>query len=248
MTPDCSLHNLLIGFDQKSPPDREEDVRIVTAEKSSLDQAGVRFIADRLARPNAGSAILGLPGGRSVSGILDGLVKAPIDWPRVHIFLADERKVPVTDPESNYREILEHLAEPLSSTGRMPAANVHPCVAGAPEYSAEFGATGNHFDVLVLGVGEDGHIASLFPGRIGATEDPGFFIDVENSPKPPPRRVSASQRLIQGSSSIVLLFIGAGKKEALRLFRDPSVPASDCPAKLTTVCTDLLVLTDQEIS
>jgi len=228
--------------------EKEEKVRIVTAEKSPLDQAGVTFIADRLARPTAGSAVLGLPGGRSVTGILDGLVKAPIDWQQVHIFLADERKVPLADPESNYREIAEHLAALRSSTEPGPAMNIHPCVAGAAEYSTEFSSIGDHFDVLVLGAGEDGHIASLFPGKTGIAEDAEFFIDVENSPKPPPRRISASLRLIQRSSSIVLLFIGAGKKEALKMFLDPSVSASRCPAKLATACADLLVLTDQDIS
>ncbi|MFS8609476.1 MAG: 6-phosphogluconolactonase, partial [Gammaproteobacteria bacterium] len=85
------------------------------------------------------------------------------------------------------------------------------------------------FDTTLLGVGEDGHVASLFPGRSeGLGDDAPDAIGVRASPKPPPERVSLSARRLRESDEIVLLATGGTKREAIaRLARlDPSIPAS----------------------
>jgi 6-phosphogluconolactonase len=224
-------------------------MRIVTDNPQALEAEATRFIQTRLnsAVRTSGTAILGLPGGRSVTGILDGLARSAVDWTGVHIFLADERRVPIDSPDSNFRELNDHLFRPLQTAGTLKRSTVHPATTGAADYSKEFRSVGERFDLLVLGAGEDGHIASLFPGHSGLTSTDEFFIDVDDSPKPPPRRISASVSQVQRSGAIVLLFFGKGKRDALQQFLDPSVSAAVCPARMTVFCKDLLVLTDQPL-
>ena len=105
-------------------------------------------------------------------------------------------------------------------------------------------ALGGRFDAAILAAGEDGHCASLFP-RHPSVADPGErFVLVEDSPKPPPRRVSASRRLLERSGLGVVVFYGEGKREALRLFRDASVDVRACPSKLVASIEPSCLVTD----
>jgi 6-phosphogluconolactonase len=98
-----------------------------------------------------------------------------VDWPRVHIFFGDERRVPLDDPRSNYRAACDSLLDHVSVT----AANVHP-LTDADQYEgllrAFFGER-CEFDLLYLGMGDDGHTASLFPGSVSLLEQERWVID-----------------------------------------------------------------------
>jgi 6-phosphogluconolactonase len=98
-----------------------------------------------------------------------------VDWPRVHVFLGDERQVPLDDPRSNYRNACESLLDHVPVT----AANVHP-LTDADQYEgllrAFFGER-CEFDILFLGMGDDGHTASLFPGSVSLLEQERWVID-----------------------------------------------------------------------
>lgn len=141
----------------------------------------------------------------------------------VHFFWADERCVPPDHPESNYAVAQELLLEPLG----IPASNIHR-IRGElpPEEGARFATSelkalfpdtdpSPPFDLVFLGMGEDGHVASLFPGDpFEETPDTPWFRSVVAS-KPPPHRITMSYQLIQSAKQVWVLASGRGKKDAL---------------------------------
>jgi 6-phosphogluconolactonase len=225
-----------------------------TGDRSSLDRRAAERIAKALASVTRDrSAVLALVGGRSVGGIHAELAKLPVDWPRVHVFLADERLVPIDSDESNYKGIHADLVQPLVSAGKLPAANAHPLLVddarpdrGIAAYADAFRAAGGRLDVAVLSAGEDGHTASLFPGHPSVRDPSEGFIRVENAPKPPPDRMSASRTLLAKASLGVIVFYGEGKRDALARFDDASLGVVDCPSKVLGEMAAALVLTDLE--
>lgn len=139
----------------------------------------------------------------------------------VHFFWADERCVPPSDPESNFKMADELLFKPLN----ISPAQIHRIHGEDPPETAanamvqEFCriAPDRIFDLIFLGMGEDGHVASLFPNastNLRDAADP--FIIVKNSPKPPPTRISLSYRTIFDAKNVWVLVSGAGKETAFR--------------------------------
>lgn len=224
-----------------------------TGNRGDLDARAARELAaaidDAVAR--RGRAVLGLVGGRSVGGLYAALAAHDLPWERVHVFVADERLVPTTSPESNFRLVRDDLLAGPISRGRFPPANAHACepdpAAPGPaveKYGGELERLGGRFDAVVLSAGEDGHCASLFPGH-PSIDDPGpGFILVEGSPKPPARRVSASRMLLGRSRLAILVVYGEEKRGALARLRDPALGVRDCPAKLVAAIERGYLLTD----
>lgn len=149
-----------------------------------------------------------------------------LDWARVHVWWGDERWVPTGHPERNEVQaravLLDHVA--------IPADNIHPfpasdegidLEAAAARYRAELLRVGDgsfpSFAITFLGVGPDGHVASLFPERPGPTVDVPGVIAVHDSPKPPPERLSLTLPLINDSERVWLVLAGADKAAALGL-------------------------------
>jgi 6-phosphogluconolactonase len=144
----------------------------------------------------------------------------------VHFFWADERCEPPTDPDSNFKLASELLFAPL----KIPASQIHR-IRGedSPQVAAKFAeeelrrvvsANNNRqpvLDLIFLGMGEDGHVASLFPDappEVLNCASP--FLAIENSPKPPARRISLSYAAIAAAKQVWVLVSGAGKAAALR--------------------------------
>ncbi|MBU6282644.1 6-phosphogluconolactonase [bacterium] len=224
-----------------------------TGAKPELDGRVARLVAERVRatlreRPHA---VLGVVGGRSVGGIYGELAREDLPWERVHVFLADERLVPVTSDESNFRLVHVDLLDGLVREGRFPEANAHACTPdpadprpGIDAYGRALDALGGRFDVAILSAGEDGHCASLFPCHASVADEGERFLLVENSPKPPPRRVSASRRLLERSGLGVVVVYGEGKRDALALLRDPKVGVHGCPSKLVASIATSYLVTD----
>lgn len=196
-------------------------------------------------------AVLAVPGGRSVARIFDFLLGTGLDWGRIHLFAVDERLVLPADPDFNFAIAEEHLVAPLVASGRMPRENAHPFVfapaspdLGVARYERELEALGGRFDVVLLSAGEDGHVAALFPGHPSIGNPRHGFLTMDDSPKPPPGRMTSSASLIRASGSAVLLFVGEAKREALERFEDDAIPVSGCPAKLVLELGDATVFTD----
>lgn len=173
-----------------------------------------------------------LTGGSVGIGVLAAINESPerdeIDWSRVHFWWGDERWLATGHAERNDQQARDALLSHLS----IPAANLHPFPAAdngreldaaAEHYAAELasaadeGQTLPHFDLLLLGVGPDGHIASLFPDRPELMDAPGPVVAVRNSPKPPPERLSLTLGAINSAERVWLVLAGGDKASALGL-------------------------------
>jgi 6-phosphogluconolactonase len=143
----------------------------------------------------------------------------------VHFFWADERCVPPDDAESNFKTAHELLFAPL----KISDAQIHRIHGeDLPEFAARKASTEISgvvsknsvgqpvLDLIFLGLGEDGHVASLFPGKTEGTLSAEIFCAVKNSPKPPPNRVTLSYEAITAACEVWVLASGAGKETALR--------------------------------
>lgn len=180
-------------------------------------------VHDRLESAAAarGVATLAIPGGRTpgplltaLAGMCTGFLRA-----RLHLFWVDERAVPVGHADRNDAATLTAWAE----GGALPA-HVHPMPAevsdldlAATAYAADLAqACGQGpVDVAVIGIGEDGHMASLFPGHEGLDElDPVFA--VTDSPKPPPRRLTMSLGVLRQARHKIVIALGAVKGDVAR--------------------------------
>jgi 6-phosphogluconolactonase len=191
------------------------------------DAAAARLVVtltDALAvRPVAHIA---LTGGSMGSALVAALTRVParlaLDWQRVHVWWGDERYLPAGDPERNDTQ---NDAAGLGALG-LDRAQVHrvdgPDSSSSVEQSAEVYAdllrsTGAEtFDVVILGVGPDGHVASLFPGHPAATTRGMLATAVHYSPKPPPTRVSLTRECLERSREIWFLVSGRTKADAVR--------------------------------
>lgn len=221
--------------------------------RADLEARSAACVADtiRARAADAGRVVLGVVGGRSVGGIYAHLARASLPWAKVHVFLADERLVPVDSDESNFKLVRGDLLAPLLDSGAMPPANAHPFPldesrsdCGIEAYDDALGALGGRLDVVVLSAGEDGHTASLFPNHPSVRDEKEGFVLVEGSPKPPPRRVSASRKLLAAADLGVLVFFGEEKREALAKFGNPSIDVMGCPSKVLGSMRRGVVVTD----
>lgn len=189
----------------------------VAAAAALLVQALAAFPAPRLA----------VAGGSAASALDPARIHC---WGQLRLTWVDERLVPFDHPESNRgaawrsgRMVPPGLELPLLEDGETAQE------AASRASDALRTTFGNGLDVLLLGMGEDGHIASLFPGRPWAGARP--VLVVEDSPKPPSLRLSLSLPFLQTASRAILLANGEAKRGALLRLRegDPSLPAAHLP-------------------
>lgn len=148
---------------------------------------------------------------------LDGAQGRPPapDWGRVHITFTDERAVPPDDEASNFRMVRDTLTAPA----RVPTANVHRMPADLPDLDAAAagyeGLLPTRIDLVILGLGEDGHVASLFPGSPLLGESRRRVAAVTDAPKPPPRRLTVTPRVLDEARRVIVLATGSAKAEAV---------------------------------
>lgn len=159
-----------------------------------------------------------------------------IDLTRVHWWWGDERFVPGESEERNdlsgLRDLLEPLGVPPEQIHRVASSDeVASVEAAAEDYTAQLRDHAvEEFEVVVLGVGPDGHLASLFPGhpQVGISDEGA--VAVHDSPKPPPLRVSLTMPTLQRNRAVLFLASGEGKAEAIATARTPG-PVEECPAR-----------------
>lgn len=147
---------------------------------------------------------------------------AGVDWSRVDVYWGDERFVPAADAERNAgqarRALLDRVPVDPARVHEVPASDsgVGDVGAAAAAYSATVRQHGSsRFDVVMLGVGPDGHVASLFPGSAQLDVDDRVAVAVTDSPKPPPQRVSLTFGALNRSAEVWFLVSGEGKAEAV---------------------------------
>ncbi len=182
---------------------------------------------DALAR--RGAFHLVLAGGSTPQRVYRELRQAATDWARWHIYFGDERCLPPEHAERNSRMAaeawLDHVAIPQRQVHVIPAEKGGQNAAAA--YATVLASVGE-FDLVLLGLGEDGHTASLFPGHDwGEAADAPDALAVFDAPKPPPQRVSLSARRLGAARQVIFLAAGASKADALAAWKDGvAIPAA----------------------
>ncbi len=174
-----------------------------------------------------GLRTLVLAGGSTPRRAYQLLAGRDLPWGRVAVLFGDERCVPPDDPESNYRMAHEELLDRVhpGSVHRMPAEL--GADAGASLYQPVVRSL-SPLDLVLLGMGPDGHTASLFPGG-AELEAAGYAVAVHDARKPPPERVSLTLRALREARRVVVLVTGADKAEGLRTAQRERVPAGMIP-------------------
>jgi 6-phosphogluconolactonase len=170
-----------------------------------------------------GARSLVLAGGTTPQRCYELLSQMDIEWGRVTILFGDERCVRPDHPDSNYRMARETLLDRVSpaTVHRMPA-ELGPD-EGAGLY-AHIVASVAPLDIVTLGVGEDGHTASLFPGH-PALKATALVVGIRDSPKPPPQRVTMTLHALQRARRVIILATGAGKADAVARAKQGEVPS-----------------------
>jgi 6-phosphogluconolactonase len=212
------------------------DLRIFP-DGDALSQGVARAIVDRIheSLATADHYSLCLAGGqtpRTLYRVLATEDRDRIPWARLHLFWGDERFVPEDDPRSNYRLVREALLDHVP----IPPQNVHPVPTDLPdpEQAARvyeqtlrqwFHASWPRFDLILLGMGSDGHTASLFPGAPFLAEQIRWVAPAR-APVEPRLRVTLTLPVLNHASRVFFLIAGAEKADVLRrVLTDPSGPA-----------------------
>ena len=225
--------------------ERERGELIILPDPAALAAEAARhFVAlAQAAIADHGRFMVALSGGSTPRALYQRLAQTPlsesVDWANVHFFWGDERMVPPDDIESSYRMARETLLAHVPT----PAANIYPIptIGGTPEAAASayeetltaaFGAELPRFDLILLGIGPDGHTASLFPGQPEAVRpSAALAVAVHNAPKPPPVRITCTYTLINAAANVLFVVAGADKSLALREVLRGPVDVARLPAQ-----------------
>jgi len=194
------------------------------ASSDQLIEAVVNAIAAEAVRAisAAGSFLIVLAGGSTPRPIYARLVELDTPWNQWHVYFSDERCLPVGHPQRNdimARDVwLDCVSIPAGQIHAIPA-ELGPD-AGATMYARELAGVGA-FDLTLLGLGEDGHTASLFPGdSTGGQPDAPDVLAVRAAPKPPASRVTLSAARLARSYSVHLIVMGKEKRDVLSRLRN----------------------------
>ena len=211
---------------------------VVHRDKELMAQAAAARLITKIvdAQSARGTARVVLTGGRNGNGLLAALAAAPardaVDFSRLELWWGDERFVPADDPERNHTQARRALLDAVP----LDPARVHPMPASdgpygsdveaaAAGYAAELAAAAgpeDHgpvptFDVLLLGVGPDTHVASLFPELPAVRETERTVVGVRGAPKPPPTRITLTLPAIRAAREVWLLAAGKDKARAAEI-------------------------------
>ncbi|MCC9742191.1 6-phosphogluconolactonase [Streptomyces sp. MNU89] len=211
---------------------------VVHRDKELMAKAAAARLITKIvdAQSARGSASVVLTGGRNGIGLLAALAGSPardaVDWSRIDLWWGDERFLPANDPERNEAQAREALLDALP----LDPARVHPMAASDGPHGADVDAAAaayaaeleratvpeDHgpvpaFDVLMLGVGPDTHVASLFPELSAVRETERTVVGVHGAPKPPPTRISLTLPAIRAAREVWLLAAGEDKAKAVAL-------------------------------
>ncbi len=190
------------------------------ADSEAVAAEGVRRILDtaRAAIEERGEFRIVLAGGGTPQKTYRLLAGQDADWARWQVYLGDERCLPCDDAERNSAMISRAWLD----QGQIPARQIHwiPAERGAEAAAVAYEIViraALPFDLLLLGMGEDGHTASLFPGH--AHDPQRLVVPVSQAPKPPPERVSLNYAALCQCRSLLLMVTGAAKNAALEAWR-----------------------------
>ena len=238
-----------------------ETLVVVAPDPDVLASAVAARLVTRIidAQATRRSAHVVLTGGRIAAKVLRSVAQLPasgaIDWSRVDLWWGDERFLPAGDPDRNETQARAALLDALP----LDPARVHAmppsdgpdgddAEAAAARYASELAAAAGpgaqvpHFDVLMLGVGEDGHVASIFPGH-PSIDEAGVTAAVHDSPKPPPTRITLTLPTIRTAEEVWLIAAGGDKTDSVGAAVEGT---AKLPAAAATGVAKTLWLLDRE--
>lgn len=212
-----------------------KNIHILNDPRELADYAAKFFISKAQAAIDSRNRFsVALSGGNTPRELYARLAKSDltsrVNWEAVHLFWGDERCVPPDHADSNYRMVKESLGVPI------PAQNIHRIKGeiapdkAAAQYENEllsFFGNAPRFDLILLGLGDDGHTASLFPFSPALQERTRWAVAVSHETPPPPlvSRVTLTPGTINAARQVVFLISGAGKAKRLaEIFHGPSQP------------------------
>jgi 6-phosphogluconolactonase len=194
--------------------------------------APIKQLLDRLAadvsveaahaRSRRGLFAMALPGGSVGVHGFPVLATVLFDWDATHIFWVDERAVPASSPDSNFG-----LADSLwLRKSGASLSSLHPMNADSPDLNGAATSYGDELvrilgktprlDLVLLGVGPDGHVASLFPGHRALSEENQFALPIVDAPKPPPRRLTLTLPILANAERVIVMALGSSKAAVMR--------------------------------
>jgi len=194
--------------------------------------------------------IIALSGGSSVDPLYQEIAKRYSEipsslWEKVIFCFADERLVPLDSPDSNYKAACDSFLNALIAAQVINAEAIatvnFTSNAADIEYTEK---VGNKINIALLGAGPDSHTCSLFPEHSSINNPSEDFILVENSPKPPARRISMSRAMVENTDHVFVFLVGEGKRDAYNNFMDDSVKAENAPIKTALKAYECSVFSD----
>jgi 6-phosphogluconolactonase len=218
-------------------------LQILQGTAALAEQAARRFIKLVAEAQDHHAFMVALSGGTTPQTLYALLssdsYRRQVDWTRIEFFFTDERAVPSDHPASNYRLANESLFRPV---GVLPAqvhrmrGEMEDLNAASELYTHELTALVDgglpRFDLIFLGLGPDGHTASLFPNSAVLQERTRWVAPVLNAPKPPPRRLTLTVPVLNAACEMIFLVSGQDKASAVREVLQGIAPAEEYPAKL----------------
>ena len=219
----------------------EPTVEVHPSKQSLSDAAAGRFVAALVdAQASRGVAQVALTGGSMGSAIFASVLatsgRSGVDWSQVYVWWGDERYLPAGDPDRNDTQNDEAGLSQLGLDEGKVFRVEGPDASASAEASAdaygrtirEFGQ--GEFDVVLLGVGPDGHVASLFPHHPAQRIEDAVAVAVHESPKPPPDRVSLTFECLNRTREVWFLVAGSDKADAVAAALAPGADRWDVPA------------------
>lgn len=218
-------------------------MKILIAEGKDFahEAAAVMAGALRDAVAARGQALIGLSGGRTPWSAFAALAKEGLPWDRVHIFQVDERVVASDDAARNWSQLrdalLAHIAVPETNLHPMPVED-SDLAAAAARYGADLAALGGVFDLVQLGLGDDGHTASLVPGDVAlAVHDKDVTL---SGPYQGHQRMTLTYPALNRARAVLWLVTGTAKTEMVQRLcaRDHAIPAGWVEQAKATLIAD----------
>ena len=228
--PGIDIHPMYFSYPQRDGDNN--DMNVIVYEN---DFTAANGLADMIAEASKksidqkGSFVIALSGGSLVKSLASLVGRTDIDFSRWWVTFADERNVPLSSPDSNYRAAQEELLSkvPIPSSHVLTIKEGLPVNLAAEQYAGQLlslpeGAVPRtaagfpQIDLILLGVGPDGHVASLFPNRKETAATEGWVLPVSESPKPPAERITLSMPVLNAARHVAIVALGEGKAEVVQ--------------------------------
>lgn len=210
---------------------------------SSALSAHVVYLAE-MATAEQGRFSVAFSGGSLLDIISSSLGSHPfrdtVNWSGWHVFLADERWVPWSSPESNYGHAQRQFFNRVSIPGEQihaadvslsPSDTAHTYESTLATVFQPGAGRVPRFDLMLLGIGEDGHTASLFPGAPALNENRRWVVPVVDAPKPPPVRITMTLPVINNARHVIFVAAGPGKANILSKVLNDNLQQPELPAR-----------------